>query len=68
MYRLRRKAYLLGIAALYKAREAGATTVYLETSDKLQPAISLYRKLGFEDVPGRESPYACCNVKMAIWL
>ncbi|MEM9931741.1 MAG: bifunctional helix-turn-helix transcriptional regulator/GNAT family N-acetyltransferase [Bacteroidota bacterium] len=58
--------YLLGIAALYKAREAGARCVYLETNDALGPAISLYRKLGFEDVEGRDSPYDRCNVKMAI--
>jgi len=58
--------YLLGIASLYKAREVGAGCVYLETNHQLQPAISLYRKLGFEDVAGRDSPYDRCDVKMAV--
>lgn len=60
--------YLLGIASLYKAREAGASCVYLETNHQLAPAINLYRKLGFEDVAGRDSPYARCDVKMAVQL
>jgi DNA-binding MarR family transcriptional regulator/GNAT superfamily N-acetyltransferase len=60
--------YLLGIASLYKAREVGAGGVYLETNHQLETAISLYRKLGFENVVGRDSLYARCDVKMAVQL
>ncbi|WP_020568750.1 GNAT family N-acetyltransferase [Neolewinella persica] len=59
---------LLGQALLHLAKELGATSVYLESNDKLASALRLYQKLGFEDVDGRNSPYARCNVKMAIAL
>lgn len=39
--------YDLGDAALMRARELGAKRVYLKSSSKLGPALSLYRKLGF---------------------
>ncbi len=58
----------LGRAALQRARELGATSVYLESNSILEPAIALYRKLGFKTVPGRASPYARCNVQMEIAL
>lgn len=60
--------YQLGLAILELAREVEASSVYLESNDKLAPALYLYRKLGFQDVDGRNSPYARCNVKMAISL
>lgn len=59
---------LLGQAVLNLAKDLGATTVYLESNDKLAPALRLYQKLGFKDVAGTESPYARCNVKMAVTL
>jgi GNAT superfamily N-acetyltransferase len=57
---------LLGQALLGLAKDLGAVTVYLESNDKLTPALRLYQRLGFKDVDGTESPYARCNVKMAI--
>ncbi|MEH6577125.1 MAG: bifunctional helix-turn-helix transcriptional regulator/GNAT family N-acetyltransferase [Amphritea sp.] len=39
------------LAALNKARELGATEVYLESATKLERAIQLYRNLGFREVP-----------------
>ncbi len=56
----------LGRAVLERAREVGATRVYLESNTILEPAINLYRKLGFEPVQGGASPYDRCNIKMEI--
>ncbi len=58
----------LGAALLDRAREVGATRVYLESNTILEPAINLYRKLGFKPVEGGASPYDRCNVQMEIWL
>jgi DNA-binding MarR family transcriptional regulator/GNAT superfamily N-acetyltransferase len=58
--------HLLGKAILAEAEKRGARNVYLESNTKLTPAINLYKKLGFDLVPGRETPYERCNIQMAI--
>lgn len=58
--------YLLGTAILAEAEKRGARSVYLESNTKLTPAIHLYKKLGFELVADRETPYERCNIQMAI--
>lgn len=53
------------------AREMGARRLYLETNHTLEPAIRLYRAVGFEDVPKdrlEPSPYARADVHMERWL
>lgn len=60
--------YLLGKAALDKARTLGAKAVYLESNTILKPAINLYHKLGFKKVVGLTSPYERCNIQMAVEL
>ncbi|MGO4879799.1 MAG: GNAT family N-acetyltransferase [Bryobacteraceae bacterium] len=54
-----------------EARAAGARRLYLETNQKLAPAIHLYESLGFRHIP-REcvvpSPYARSNVAMELQL
>lgn len=53
------------VAALGRAREMGAASVYLLTNTALGPAVHLYRKHGFRTV--REGPhpeYARCNLVM----
>ena len=60
--------WLLGKALLDRAREVGATRVYLESNTILEPAIHLYRKLGFKKVEGGASPYDRCNIQMEVWL
>ncbi|QJD81216.1 GNAT family N-acetyltransferase [Spirosoma rhododendri] len=60
----RHVGWLLGQAVLEKAKQLGATTVYLESNTILKPAISLYHKLGFERVKGPASPYKRCNIQM----
>ena len=57
---------LLGEAAIERARQRGATRVYLESNSVLKPALALYRKLGFKQVSGEASSYSRCNVQMEL--
>ncbi len=59
---------LLGQAAMEKARSAGAKRLWLESNTKLVSAIRLYRKLGFQEIPGGESAYERCNIVMELSL
>ena len=46
------------------AKEMGATDLILYSSTTLSPAISLYRKFNFEEIPVEKSEYARCDIKM----
>lgn len=41
-----------------EARRSGCKMLFLESNQKLIPALSLYKKLGFREVPVEDSPYA----------
>ncbi|MEM7105513.1 MAG: GNAT family N-acetyltransferase [Bacteroidota bacterium] len=56
----------LGKAVVDKARELGGTSIWLESNTILTPAIRLYEKLGFVEVPDFVSPYERANIKMEI--
>ncbi len=58
----------LGRAAIAEARRLGAEELYLESNRSLEPAIALYRKLGFVEVDRGASPYARCDIQMALDL
>lgn len=58
--------WLLGQEAIRRAKEAGATGIYLESNTILKPAISLYQKLGFVKLCGRPTPYERCNIQMGL--
>lgn len=60
--------WLLGQAALNKARALGAKKIYLESNTILKPAINLYHKLGFKKIVGHTTPYERCNIQMAVEL
>lgn len=60
--------WLLGQAAIQKAREFRAKILFLESNTVLTPAIKLYQKLGFQKVVGEPSPYERCNIQMALQL
>ena len=60
--------YLLGEAAKAKAREVGASRLILESNTVLEPAIALYRKLGFTEFTGVPSEYDRCNIHMEVTL
>ena len=56
----------LGKAALAWAWEQGATKVWLESNRRLAPALHLYEKLDFVEVPVVPSPYARCDIRMEV--
>lgn len=58
--------WLLGQAAINKAKQLGAGKLYLESNTILKPAINLYHKLGFKKVRGTPSPYERCNIQMEL--
>lgn len=60
--------WLLGQAIVNAAREFGGKKLYLESNTVLKPAISLYRKLGFEEIKGRPSPYKRVDIQMELKL
>lgn len=58
--------WLLGEAIKQKAKEIGASRLYLESNTKQDAAINLYYKLGFKRIVGPPSPYARCNIQMEL--
>lgn len=58
------------MAALDKAREIGASEVFLESSGKLERALQLYRNLGFRQVPHPQgsSYYERADIYMTLSL
>ena len=58
----------LGRQVLAKAEAKGWRNIYLESHPKLQPALALYRKLGFTEITGHNSPFARCGIQMSIVL
>jgi GNAT superfamily N-acetyltransferase len=59
---------MLGEMAIDEARRRRAKELYLESNRALESAIALYRKLGFVEVDRGASPYARCNIQMALAL
>jgi GNAT superfamily N-acetyltransferase len=55
-------------ACIEQAIDLGALRLYLETNSALAPAIGLYRAMGFVDLPKQDTPYARCDVWMALML
>jgi ribosomal protein S18 acetylase RimI-like enzyme len=58
----------LGEAAIARARRERAPYVELLSNTKLAPAISLYRSLGFVEVPLPPNDYERANIKMILAL
>lgn len=55
-------------AVISKARSLGATTLFLESNTRLKPAIALYRKLGFKELPEFHPAYARGDIQMDMKL
>jgi GNAT superfamily N-acetyltransferase len=64
----RRIGRALGEAAIARARELGAPRVELLSNTKLEPAIGLYRALGFVEAPLPRTDYERANIKMVLEL
>jgi GNAT superfamily N-acetyltransferase len=60
--------YYLGLKALEKAREVKADRVELLSNRILKPALGLYEKLGFVEVPLPANDYKRADIKMEIKL
>ncbi|MGC4234718.1 MAG: GNAT family N-acetyltransferase [Niabella sp.] len=58
--------WLLGQAIINKAKESGASKIYLESNTILKPAINLYYKMGFQKISGRPTPYKRANIQMEL--
>ena len=54
--------------AIEKARALGGTKIWLESNTVLEPAIALYRKVGFYEVEKQPTPYARSNIRMELDL
>ena len=67
-FRRRGIAEALSYAAFDKARALGAKKVILYSQRGLVPAITMYLKLGFEEVPMDTDVYKRSNIKMEIEL
>ena len=59
---------LLCEAVISKARELGAKKLFLESNTSLKPAIHIYRKVGFRELPRRHSKYQRANIWMELDL
>lgn len=57
----------LSDAAIEKAKKLGAKKIILYSNTILEPAISLYRKIGFHEIPV-DGPYKRSNIKMELVL
>ena len=58
----------LGKAIIEKAKEMGGKKMVLYSSTKLQPALNIYKKLGFIETVPEEGKYCRCDVKMELKL
>jgi ribosomal protein S18 acetylase RimI-like enzyme len=67
-FRRRGIAQALSYAAFEKAKTMGASKVILYSQTGLAPAITMYKKLGFIEVPLEKGIYARSNIKMEIDL
>jgi len=61
-------AEALSYAAFDRAKNLGAKKVILYSQTGLVPAITMYRKLGFKEVPIEEGVYKRSDIKMEIEL
>ncbi len=59
---------LLAQHIITKAKLMGAKKIFLESSRKLVPAISLYKKMGFVEIDKIPSPYSRSDIQMELIL
>lgn len=56
-------------ASIYKAIELGTNRLFLDSNTLLEPAINLYKRVGFKEIPvPKDTPYERCNIRMEIKL
>ena len=56
-------------ACIDYAGQQGMERLFLDSNRKLVPAITLYHKVGFKEIPVPEdTPYERCNIRMELYL
>lgn len=67
---VRRKGigYRICDSAIAWARSKGARKIFLESNTRLTPAIALYRKLGFVELPELHPAYSRGDIQMSLTL
>ncbi len=55
-------------AVIDKARELGGEKLFLESNTRLKPAVALYRKLGFKELPEYHPAYDRGDIQMELTL
>lgn len=66
-FRGKKIGFALAVAAIEKARTMKAEKIILYSNTLLAPAITLYKKIGFSEVP-LDGPYKRTNIKMEILI
>jgi ribosomal protein S18 acetylase RimI-like enzyme len=66
-FRGQKIGWLLSEAAIIKAKNLGAEKIILYSNTVLVPAITMYRKLGFKEIP-LDGPYKRSDIKMELVL
>jgi len=56
-------------ACIDYAGQNGIKRLFLDSNKKLTPAITLYNKVGFKEIPvPKDTPYERCNIRMELYL
>jgi GNAT superfamily N-acetyltransferase len=55
-------------ACVDRARAVGAKRLFIETASKLKPAITLYRKFGFVEMPAERMPAAVEFARVDVFM
>jgi GNAT superfamily N-acetyltransferase len=56
-------------ACIYWAGEMGLTKLFLDSNRKLMPALTLYKKVGFREIPvPKDTPYERCDIRMELYV
>ena len=55
-------------SVIEEARTLGCTYLFLESNQRLVPALNIYKSLGFVEVPIGQTPYARANFKAEMHL
>ena len=64
-----RIGHKLMYACIDYAERTGAKRLFLDSNTKLTPAITLYNKVGFKEIPvPKDTPYERCNIRMELNL
>lgn len=66
-FRGKKVGQALAEAAIEKAKKKGADKIILYSNTILAPAIALYKKIGFKEIPV-DGPYKRSNIKMELPL